>query len=1048
MIIYYSNLQIDTLMKALKIVLILSLFYSAVSAQEQGEGLKEAISCVVSSQSLKTPMKGVEVTVLNSDERIYSGEDGSFSIPYEGGDLWIQLSYPGYTDQTHLIAKTGNYKFYLSETSATSVYSSAGSLFGTDILYKNASYSGLDQSSLKYSTQISPELALQGRFPGLDIKSLSGMPGEGSTVNVRGVSSLFASQNPQVILDGVPVNSTPFENMAVGGNFHNPLSTIDINDIESMELYRDGSSLYGIDGGTGILAINTRRPESVSTKVDFSAFKGLSFKPEYIGMMSAAQHKSYLINQLQSSGLSLPEIQQQNPWITGNPSYYYFYNFDNNTNWQDETFRAAYVSKYNATLQGGDEIARFYVSLGYLNQDGVTKNTGYQRYNFRFNSDVRILEKLYMITNVGFSYHTSTLQNSQPDQTINPILAALAKGPMFAPYLRDNLGNRIALLSNSDDFGYSNPAAIIEKVEASSFESNLIANAKLVYDLNRNLKITSLLNVNANNLKEGLFVPNYGITDFYNGEVKNYAEEGVNKLSGILNETKASYNGRIGLTNYLNGEFGFRMRTDKAKYNNGEVFNTPTDEFKSLSSVTSVENTLVSGSDKIINRSDIFLNSGYRYKDKYLLDVVLDLSSSSTVGDHADAISIAGGKWGFFPSVHLGWLISSEPFLKNVSAVNLLKLRASYSKSGNDFFSGFARYSYNSRTYGTNSGIVRNYLPNRSLKWEDISQINLGLDLVAMSERLFLSVDGYNRVTNDLLTYSQIPASSGFAYLWENNGSLSSQGIDVSAQGKILNGDLKLSVGGNLGLNKTNISIDHDIILNIPGGQVIARSGSNALSFYGFATNGIIRTTAEANSLNLTSPGGVLYQAGDVHFVNQNTDNSINEQDKIALGDLFPKLTGGLNLDFSYRKLSLNVLFDFRTGNKIFNYTRMLSESLSGYANQTRAALYAWTNENDVTSVPRISLNDPSGNAAFSDRWIEDGTMFRLKEVSLAYKLPSTRVYNSLLVYITGENLFTVSDYLGYYPEFAFSANPANQGSDYGQMPVTPMLVMGLKLGF
>ncbi|MCF8378953.1 MAG: SusC/RagA family TonB-linked outer membrane protein [Bacteroidales bacterium] len=1035
-------------MKAFKIVILLSLISSIIFAQNQEVGLNETISGTVSNLSLKTPMGGVEITIISSDEKHYTEEDGSFTIPFNGNDIWILISYPGYTEQTHLISNAGSYHYFLSETKEKSVYSKAGSLFGNNILYKNASYSDLSQENLKYSAQVSPELAIQGKFAGLQVKTISGMPGEGAAVNIRGISSLFASQNPMVILDGVPINSMPFENQAVGGSFHNPLVGIDVNDIESIEMYKDGLSLYGVDGGTGIMAINTKRPESVTTKVDFSIYKGLSYAPEYISMMSASQHKSYLINQLNSTGMSLPEIQQANPWITGNPSYYYFYNFDNNTNWQDEVFNAAYVNKYNATLQGGDEIARFFVSLGYLDQEGVTKNTAYQRFNFRFNSDVRILEKLYMISNVGFSYHTSELQSSQINPSINPVLAALSKGPMYAPYLRDNLGNQISILSNVDAYGFSNPTAIVEKIEATSFESNLIANTKLVYEISRNLNLSTLINVTANNIKEGLFVPNYGIQDFNEGEIQNYADEGVNKLSGIFNETKASFTKLIGLSHYISGDAGFRFRTDKVQYNSGTVYNTPTDEFKSLSSVTSVENTMLAGDNRVINHSDIFMNSGYRFKDKYLLDVILNLSASSSTGNNADAISIAGGKWGFFPTLQAGWLLSNEAFLKSVSVLNLLKLRASYSRSGNDFYSSFAKYSYNSRSYGTNSGIVRTYLPNQELKWEDISQLNVGLDLVSLGERIFLSVDAYNRVTNDLLTYSELPVSSGFEYLWENNGSLTSKGLDISAQAKILNGELKLAVGGNIGFNNTSIEIDHDIILDIPGGQVIARSGSNALSFYGFTTNGIIGSAAEASALNLMNSEGVYYQAGDVHFVNQNTDSNIDDLDKMDLGDLFPNFTGGINLDFSYRRLSLSVLFDFQKGNKIFNYTRMVSEALSGYGNQTRAALYAWTNENDITDIPRIALNDPSGNAAFSDRWIEDGSIFRLKELSVAYTLPSTKMYKNLIIYLTGQNLFTVTDYLGYYPEFAYSANPVNQGSDYGQMPVTPMVVMGIKVGF
>jgi TonB-linked SusC/RagA family outer membrane protein len=1035
-------------MKALTSFAVLVFLFTSLTAQDPQVSAEGSVSGTIRSAGLNEAMKGVEINVIDSDRKYYTAEDGTFSLPFSENGLWISIRYPGFSNQLHLVSTPGIYNYYMSATTEMSVFSPAGSLFGNVRKFKNAAYSGLSKESLQYNLQVSPELALQGKFAGLNVRPVSGMPGEGASVNIRGISSLFANQNPMVLLDGVPVSSTPYENSAVGGAFHNPLTAIDVNDIESVEFYRDAGSLYGIDGKDGLILINTKRPESVSTQVDFSAYTGLSFRPEYLQLMSAAQHKSYLITQMQNSGLSLPEIQQQNPWITGNPAYFYYYNFANNTNWQDEIFQAANVSNYHATLQGGDEIARFYVALGYLDQEGVIRNTNYERYSFRFNSDVRILEKLYMITNVGFSYHTSNLQNARVNTALNPVLASLVKGPMYAPYLRDNEGSQISILGNVDDFGFSNPAAIIKRVESSSFESNLIANARLVYEIRRNMLVSSLLNVSSNNIKESMFVPDYGIKDFSAGEIQNFATEGIYKTDGIFNETKVTFDTRRGLAHFLTTDAGLRIRTDNAKYNTGEVYNTPTDEFKSLSSVTSVENTNVSGDNRILNRSDLFLNSSYRYKDKFLFDLILNLSSSSATGQDVDALKIAGGKWAFFPSVNAGWLLSSERFLKQVSQLDLMKLRLSYSKSGNDFYSAVSRYSYNSRSYGTNAAIVRTYLPNKNLKWEVIDQLNVGLDIAALRERIFVSIDLYNRSTKDLLTYRELPAISGFDYLWENNGSLTARGLDVTLNTKVLNGLVKLNLGGNAGINTTLLDIERDLVLDVPGGQVIAKSGSSVLSFYGYATRGILLTAAEASELNLISPGGIPYQAGDVRFVNQNTDNLIDESDKVSLGNLFPKITGGVNLDLSFRKWSMYVLFDFMSGNKVFNYSRMISESFSGYANQSIAALYAWKGENDVTNVPRIAYGDPSGNSVFSDRWIEDGSFFRLKELSIAYSLPSTSVYKNLTLYLSGQNLLTFSDYLGYYPEFAYSVSPANQGAYYGQMPVTPTLVLGLKVGF
>jgi TonB-linked SusC/RagA family outer membrane protein len=946
------------------------------------------------------------------------------------------------------VTKKGAFDIFLSDQDERNSDSDAPGSFGNILRYKNSSYDFITQEHLKFTAQQSPDLASQGRIAGLNVKQLSGMPGEGGNINIRGISSLFASQNPLVVIDGVAYNTTAFSSKTTDGAFYNLLSTIDVNDVARIEVIKDGSSLYGIEGGQGIVVINTKRPETLTTKIDFSVYSGVTFAPEYLKMMSASEHKTYFVNQMLNTGATFTEIQQKNPWVQGNPSYYYYYNYDNNTNWQDEIFRSANVTKFNANLQGGDEIAKFYVALGYLNQEAVIENAGYQRYNFRFNSDVRILEKLYLNSNVGFTYQISDMKTFGLNSSLNPVSAALLKGPMYAPYLRDNLGNQISILSDTDAEGFSNPSAIVKNNESSAYQSSLLANTKLIYALSGNIKLSTLISVNFNNVKESNFVPNYGVASFNYGEVNNYSSEGMFKMSGISNETKIEYTKELNLKHFLSTQGGFRIISNKENYFQGSVVNTPTDEFKSLSSVTSVEDTYLGGFDRKNNRTDIYIDGGYRYLDKYLFDVVLNLSGSSNIGQESDAIDFIGGKWGFFPSVHAGWVISNESFLKDSKSLELLKLRGSYSVSGNDFNSIYSRYNYNSRTYGSSSGLIRTYIPNQSLKWEQLAQLNIGIDATFFHERMQLSADFYHRKTSDLLTYKETPVTAGFDYFWENNGILTSSGFDLSALIKVLTGEFKFYVGGNLNINNAEVDLSENKVLDIPGGQVIVENGGSAYSFYGLATDGIIQTADEASRLNLENGQGIIFQAGDVKFVDQDNNHIIDELDRVNLGDLFPTLTGGLTFDLSYKGLSLNALFDFSEGNKLFNYTRMQIESFSGYGNQSVAALYSWKKETEFTSFPRTLYGDNVGNSVFSDRWIEDGGMIRLKEITLAYQVPMSKTLKSLIVYATGQNLFTSTDYLGYYPEFAYSANPANQSADYGQIPVTRSIILGIKIGF
>lgn len=1030
-------------MRTLNILILTFFAVFNLSAQEPGNLIQGRVSDAESG----APLAGVNIDLPGTSERTLTDENGLYQLNFTGKQVWLLASLPGYLTYETRAQAGRTYDFVMIAEGIRSPRSQVMGPFGDNMLYKNASFDYVDRQSIRYTGQVSPDLAIQGRLSGMHAKSVSGMPGEGGNLTIRGISSIFAHKAPLILLDGVPINTRMIENGVNSGLFYNPLKGIDVNDIASVDILRDGGSLFGVTGGNGVIMINTVQPLSVETRIDFSAQSGLTSTPGYLNMMSGTEHKTYLINQLQNTGIPYDDMLRQNPWISGNPSYFLYYNHANNTNWQDEVFRVARATKFNASLQGGDEIARFAVLLGYLNQQGVIANSGYQRFNFRFNADVQILSRLTMVSNIAFSYHDTELRDAGINAGLNPITAALLKSPMYAPYLRDQQGNRIAVQSNADSFGFSNPATIVDKAIGQTNESQMFGNIRLTYDLGGSYTLSNQFNASFDNRKENTFIPDYGIIEFNEGEVSNFAREGMLKLNSFYNETSFNYRRQIALTHFFTGQTGLRMSSQHEKYNKGSVFNTPTDEFRSLSSVTSIANTLIEGYSNVSNRSDLFLRSGYRYLNKYMVDVVMTLSGSSNAGSQADAISLLGGKWGFFPSLHGSWLISNEDFMTNSKAINMLKIRASISRSGNDFFSSYHRYDYASRPYGRNSGIVRSYIPNKKLKWEEITQLNAGIDGAFFHERLMLSLDAYQRTTNDLLSYRQVSVESGFEHFWENNGSLIARGTEISAHMRALTGAFSLSVGGNLNLSSTQVSTPSDLIMDVPGGHVIIRDGSHALSFYGYKTQGILENASDVEAAGLENAYGIPFRPGDMHFADKDNNKIIDSNDRFDLGSLYPNITGGAYIDMKYKNLSVNVLVDFSQGNSIFNYTRMLTESLSGYGNQSISALYSWKNDNDQTTIPRIDNGDMAGNARFSDRWIEDGSFIRLKEVSIAYKLPDAGIYKNLTIYVSGQNLFISNSYLGYSPDFSYSSSPVLQGIDYAQTPVTPFFAAGIKLG-
>ncbi len=1031
-------------------LLIIILLLAPAKGQEDIASVQKSgnITGQVVSASSNQPMEGVEISVTGLEQNYLTDSAGMFKIPFDKDELWLVFRFPGHSIKELLVPKAGEYGITLFPETERSLDRPISPYFGSTARYKTSASEYLSMEQVVNKSHTTAGSLIQGRFAGLSATGISAMPGEGSSLQIRGGSSLFAMADPLIIVDGMPYTSDILENELTPGSFHNPLKSIDIEDIQQIELIKDGGALYGVRGGNGVIMITTRQPEEVTTKVNFSIHTGVTTQPEGLPLLNASQHKAYLVNQLQSSGLSFTEVLQQNQWISGNPSYYYYYNYANDTDWQDEIFRPAYMTKLNVGLEGGDEIARFAVLLGYMNQKGVVENSRYQRYNLRINSHIRILERLSMISNVGFSYHTSDLFNFGPDKTLNPILSALTKSPMLGPYLRDNEGTRISIFSDADDYGSSNPAVIINKAGSSSLESHFFTNLRLLYQPLPNLNVSNTTHVTFNNIRDNSFVPQYGIANTSNGEIQNSAEAGVYKIFNLANESRVVWKHDIRNRFFLTHIGGFRISSNSDLYNSGMVYNTPTDEFTSLSSVSLVENTFISGDRREVHYSDLFLQGGYRFKDKYLADLVLTLSASSTTGKEAQAINFLGGKWGFFPSVHGAWLVSSEPFLKSSTWLDLLKLRASYSVSGNDYYSMQSGYYYTSRTYGVNSGLVRTYLPNESLKWEELHQLNLGIDFHILRERVNLNIDIFSRNTTDLLTYRQINPLAGFPNQWENNGTLLVKGMELGTELVPLRGHIELRIGGQLGITRSTVDLDHDLVMDVPGGHIIIQDGESPFSYFGFQSDGIYQNSEELSSSALTNSAYEPFEAGDIRFVDQDGNKIIDEKDRINLGDMYPTLRAGTHLSFRVGPLTIYALAEFVGGNKIFNFTRMQLESFSGYENQSIAEIYAWRNESDNTSIPRVAYDDPTGNARFSDRWVEDGNYFRLRELTLSYDLKGRGFYNNIRIYVTGMNLITLSDYLGYDPEFSFSSNPFYHGIDYGQVPITPQFMLGLKVGF
>jgi hypothetical protein len=410
-----------------------------------------------------------------------------------------------------------------------------------------------------------------------------------------------------------------------------------------------------------------------------------------------------------------------------------------------------------------------------------------------------------------------------------------------------------------------------------------------------------------------------------------------------------------------------------------------------------------------------------------------------------------------FGSASMAWLVSSEDFIDMPSWWNLAKLRVSFGTSGNDDIGNYAAQKYyTSVPFLGQYGIVSGNVGNTELQWETAVKSNIGLDLSFMDDKLKVMADIYYNTTNNLLTYNTLPSSSGFDYYLGNDGKLSNKGVELTVQGRIINKALKWDAGISISrnVNKLIAYSDERTITKYADGYILTQVGSPIGLFYGYKTDGIYLTDEEARNAALTTEtsNGSIYgfTGGDVRFENiSGNDKIIDENDMTVIGNPNPDFFGSFNTSLKWKRFTASALLTFSVGGDIYNALRREVESMTGTSNQSKAVVNRWRADGYETSIPKAVYGDPAGNSRFSDRWIEDGSYAKLKTVTLSYNLPvrNIPIVRDAEVYVTGNNMFTLTKYLGYDPEFNISQNPLYYGIDTGLTPQTASLLFGVRIG-
>lgn len=940
-----------------------------------------------------------------------------------------------------------------------------------------------------FDVEVSPSLTIDSDIQnklGADIRTImrSGTPGIGAAMFIRGINSLNANTQPLVVVDGLILDTQENSSALHLGAYNNILSAIDMQDIESVEVMKNGTAIYGTRAANGVILINTKRGKSMATRITANIYGSVTLQPTLPDVMNAEQYRTYaneLIGTIKNGNNSQTT---QYPFLQSNKDYYYYNLYHNNTDWASYIYREAIGQNYKVNVEGGDDVAMYNFSLGYSDAESTLEKNSFNRLNIRFNSDIVFSDNLKTRFDISYSRVARELLDDGigADFTSYPVSApgfiAMVKSPFLSPYKFDMYGNPTSTYDTSDTYA-------LNVYTGSSYNNNSLYNPMTILSVgagdNKNeqeythfgitvapeltlgkFKITEVFNYSLHRMNEKYYLP-YATpnTDqqFYAenlGRIGNWISSSFGKEAQVTSDTQVRWNKVMG-AHSLNVLLGFRYTNFSFDNNFLEAANSGNDKAVNISAdYDYVTNT---GDDNVWANLAWYGHLAYNYKTRYFIEASASMETSSRFGKNADGgIKLGGVKWGIFPSVQAAWLLSSESWF-NVKPINSLKLRAGYDVTGNDAIDFYAARSYleTVKYQGDKMGIQIGNVENDGVKWESTSRFNVGLDAVLFNDRIGFSFDWYKSKTTDMLVPKAYDFVAGMNTYWSNSGEMENTGFEVALTAKVINtANFQWELGASVGHYENEItSLDEQIEpTKVYGAEVLTQVGSPVGVFYGYKTQGVITSSEQAAELQLYQKDATgakeYFQAGDIRFVDiDQTDGvgCISDADKTIIGDPNPDFYGNIFTKFTYKNWQLNVGLNYSVGNDVYNYYRQQLESGSNFFNQTTAMLNRWSLDGMQTSTPRAVYGDPMGNARFSDRWIEDGSYLKLKNVQLSYKVPvSTSWLQGITVWCAAENLLTLTKYLGNDPETSISNNVLYQGVDAGWLPQSRSFHLGVKV--
>lgn len=934
---------------------------------------------------------GVSIVMKGTTTGSVSDLNGKFSLQSTAQNPTLAFSYVGYESKEISPKPSDIIKIELTEINKQLedvVVVGYGTMRKKDL---TGSVSVVKSSDIKSLPVPSVSDALQGRAAGVQVIS-SGTPGSDAVFRIRGTGTINDA-NPLVVIDGFPID---------GG-----LNQLNMDDVETIQVLKDASAtaIYGSRGANGVIIITTKHGTGSKPQVSFNYSYGVQSATNMVKMLNASQFAT------------LHNEMMNNAALMQNPAFADPASLGVGSNWLGVLFQSAPMQNYSLNYSGGSDKSSVYVSGNYFSQDGIVIGTGYKKFTFQLNTENKITSFLKFGNSLTLNHDLKTsgsysIQNTMlalPTQSIYNEDGTYSHPDGLPIYVGDII----------------NPIGTAQTVKNSTDGYNLMGNIYGELEILKGLKFKSSFGIQANFWDSRNWTPKRGDWD-PNTNLSSVSEQYNKNISWLWDNTftyDVTFN-----KHKLNVMAGTSAQENRYNYINGSIQSFADDNINQLHNGLLLPT--IDGSTSSWSILSYLGRLNYSYADKYLITASLRHDGSSRFGENR--------KYGLFPSASLAWRISEEDFFKNIEFINSLKIRAGYGETGNQNIGNYSfasqlstiKYNFNNTIVSAVAPVV---MPNPFVQWEAQKQGNIGFDASILNQRVDISLDAYLKRTDQMLVPMSVPVSSGYSDIYVpsiNAGEMENKGIELTINSQNLKGKLSWNTTFNISFNANKVISINDTVpmsvgsLGLNKNLALIKAGLPINEFYGYVTDGILQTQDEVNNHATQVSGSDPTRStsiGDIRFKDLNNDGVINDKDRTYLGNPNPSFTYALNNTFTYLGFDMSIFLQGVEGNKILNANRFWSEAMSIPQNQTTATLNRWTGEGTSNTMPRAVYNDPNQNARASNRYVEDGSYLRIKNVTIGYTIPMVLIKRAHLttarLYFSAQNLLTLTKYSGFDPE-------------------------------